>query len=78
MLYRNSPATWNAIKLTTHAVASWKQIIPAVSFVLPTSLRIVAIVAVHGTYRRQKTMSEYAFAAPNPIAPSTATKLPIP
>ena len=47
--HRISPAIWNAIKLATHATASWNKTIPAVSFVLPTSLRIVAIVAVHGT-----------------------------
>ena len=51
---------------------------PSVSFLFPTSLCIVAIVAVHGTYSRQNTMREYAFAALNPIAPSVATKLSMP
>ena len=34
---------------------------PSVSFLLPTSRLIVAMVAVHGTYSRQNTISEYAF-----------------
>ena len=49
------------------ATQSWNSTKRMVSFLLSVSRRIVAIVAVHGTYSRQNTISARALAVPNPI-----------
>ena len=48
------------------------------AFLPGVSPLIVAIVAVQGTYSRQNTIREYAFAAPKPMEASRVTKLSIP
>ena len=53
--------------LAIQATQSWNSTKRMVSFLLSVSRRIVAIVAVHGTYSRQNTISARALAVPNPI-----------
>ena len=47
-------------------------IIPIVHFQEPVSRLIVAIVAIHGVYNKQKIINAYAFKLPNPAAVSAA------
>ena len=69
---------WNTTNAAIQAITSWNTTIPRVHFQDCVSRLIVAIVAIHGVWRRQNTISAYALTAVNPVPPRIPESSAIP
>ena len=61
-----------------HATTNWNRADNSIHRVLAASLRIVANVAAHGMYSRQKIIRQKALSCPKPAAPRIPTSVSIP